>query len=93
MDYVKIAERNDKKLKCKRYYADMDKYAETKRRFQRGYRKRTGAGMYETRQWTMSEDELVLKQDIIDRELSKKIKRSVGAIQKRRWQLRKENAL
>jgi hypothetical protein len=71
----------------KQRYKDLKKYAEAKRRYQRGYRERTGAYIYRPRGWTCIEDELVLKKEMTDRELSFKIHRSVGAIQKRRFNL------
>lgn len=76
-------------MKCKKHYADMEKYAEYKRRMQRSYRQRTG--MYERRRWTIGEIEKVMAHNKTDRELSKEIKRSIGAIQKMRNKIRKEN--
>lgn len=75
-------------MKTKAFYKDMEKYAEYKRRYQRGYRKRTGT--YEPREWTDHEINLVLAQKMTDRELSKLIKRSIAAIQIKRSRLRKE---
>lgn len=42
------------------------------------------------REWTIDEMDAVLRHDITDRELARKIKRSIPAIQKKRWELNKE---
>ena len=57
------------------------------RNFQRkiNYRK---TAKYEPRPWTREEDVAVLAHDILDTELSKKIERSVQAIQIRRCRLK-----
>lgn len=69
-------------------YKDLDKYKKTKREQQKRYRIRTGAFKYKKRIYSREEDEMILAQDISDRELSEQIERSVGAIQKRRYVLR-----
>ena len=74
----------------KKDYKSMDKYAKTKRKYQKGWRMRSGAFKYGRRKWTESEDELVLKQEKTDRELSKDIRRSIAAIYTRRLKLLKE---
>lgn len=77
-------------MKAKKDYKDMEKYRECKRRQSERYRKRTGAGVYEKRGYTYKEDMMILEQSVPDRELSKKLQRSVQAIQIRRCRLRKE---
>lgn len=72
----------------KKTYKDLEKYANTKRGQQKRYRERTGAFMYRRRMWTEKEIDLLLAQDMTDRELSKIIHRSIGAIQTKRAKLR-----
>ena len=45
------------------------------------------AGKFPSRPYTEEEDQMILEHSIPDRELSDKISRSVGAIQKRRYRL------
>ena len=71
-------------------YADLEKFRKKRNRDKIKYYKKT-AGIYESREWTQCEEEKVLKHDIPDSELSKQIRRSVGAIQKRRSKLRKKD--
>lgn len=74
-------------MKCKKDYADIEKYAEYKRRYQRNYRERTGK--YPRREWTLEEIEKIMAQNKPDRELSKELKRSISAIQQMRSRMRK----
>lgn len=76
-------------MKCKNKYTDSEKYARYKRGYQKRYRKNTNAVVYPRRSYTLKEDELILLQEIPDRELAQKLKRSVCAIQIRRARLRK----
>lgn len=80
-------------MNCKKRYKDKDKYREYAKRIKRNYREKTGAYLYEKRLWTNYEDELIMEHAMTDRELSVKIQRSVGAIQLRRWRLKKEEQL
>lgn len=66
-------------------YGTREAYNERRKR----YRKATGTGLYKKRIYTQDEDELILLHSIPDRELSKKIKRSVTAIQSRRTLLKR----
>lgn len=75
-------------MKTKSTYADMEKFAEYKRRYQRGYRNRNGANMYGRRRWTSDEDRMVMEMSMPDSELGRLIQRSVGAIEHRRIRLR-----
>lgn len=61
---------------------------EAKRREHRRYYAET-AFLYKPRPWTEKEDRLVLAHEIPDRELSKKIGRSMKAISNRRWRLKR----
>ena len=61
---------------------------EAKRREHRRYYAGT-AFLYKPRPWTEKEDRLVLAHEIPDRELSKKIRRSMKAISNRRWRLKR----
>lgn len=65
------------------------KFQQINNRWKAKYRKKTGAFMYEARSWDEFEDKLVLSHAIPDRELSKKIRRSVTAIQIRRNRLKR----
>jgi len=69
-------------------YKDKDKA----RRARNRQRKRNydQTAIYEPREWTASEDSLVLEHSMSDRELSKLIKRGTRAIQVRRCRLKKE---
>lgn len=71
-------------------YKNKDKLRKTKRNQKERYRNRNGANTYEKRQWSHTEDYLVLAHSMPDTELSVMIKRSVGAIQTRRVRLRKK---
>lgn len=73
----------------KKSYKDLEKFAETKRNYQRRYSERTGSHLYKPRVWTQEENEMVLAQNMTDRELSKILERSLHAIQTHRWLLRK----
>lgn len=68
-------------------YIDMTLYKQTRNAQRKRYYKKTAR--YERKFWTDEEDALVLKHDIPDMELSKKICRSVQAIQGRRHKLKK----
>ena len=81
-------------MNCKKYYEnDPEKYVEMRNRQKRAWRLRTGSapsiqervnkGMY-----TCEEDKLVLAHSIPDRELAKKLGRSVQSIQIRRNRLK-----
>lgn len=77
-------------MKCKKLYRDMEKYAAYKRRMQARQRMRGGAFAYASRPWTKEENEAVMRQDRPDAVLSKEIKRSVGAIQKQRYRMKRD---
>lgn len=70
-------------------YKDINKYLATKKRQSDRYRQRGGAYLYEKRPYTQAEDEAILKHEMTDLELSKQLRRSRGAIQRHRWELRK----
>ena len=71
----------------KEQYRDMEKYKKTKRRQQRRYYKKTQ--IYDANNWTDMADELILKHEKTDTELSKIVGHSVNAIQIRRSRLKK----
>lgn len=70
-------------------YKDLSKYKNTRKQQKRRYRMRTGSCLYQPKAWTESEDELVVRHDIKDTELSVLLKRSVQSIQIRRCRLKK----
>ena len=73
----------------KEQYRDMEKYKKTKRQQKRRYYKKTQ--IYAANRWTDMADELILKHEKTDTELSKIIGHSVNAIQIRRSHLKKQN--
>ena len=75
-------------MKCKKDYADLEKYKRYKKEYQKRYRKKTNAGKYPKREWTFKEDMMVLEHSMTDRELAEKLQRSIGAIQSRRHNLK-----
>ena len=76
-------------MKCKSNYKDPDKYRNYRNRWKSRYRSKTGSYLYKPREWTKEELQMVQAHEITDRELSKKIKRSVQAIQQARHRLKK----
>ena len=76
-------------MKCKSQYKDLNKYRNYRNRCKTRYRARTGSNVYEPREWTKEELRMVQAHKITDRELSKKINRSVAAIQNARYKLKK----
>lgn len=76
-------------MKCKSDYKDLDKYRNYRNRSKARYRARTGSYSYKPREWTKEELQMVQAHEITDRELSKKINRSVAAIQGARYKLKK----
>lgn len=72
----------------KNSYADMNKFLKTRNLQRKRYYQKT-AFKYGRRRWTQQEDDLVLKREMTDMQLSDLIHRSVGAIQSRRTMLNK----
>ena len=70
----------------KKDYADMEKYAKTTRNQKKRYYAKTA--IYGSRPWTYEEDRMVIEHKITDTELSKIIRHSVCAIQKRRYRIK-----
>lgn len=66
----------------------MEKFKKYKRRYQKQYRKNSGAGLYPKRSYTFEEDMKILEQEISDRELANELHRSIAAIQHRRVRLK-----
>lgn len=73
----------------KKDYRDLKRHRETCRKQHKRYYAKT-AFLYETREWTSAEDDMVVAHSVPDTVLSERIQRSVGAIQKRRCMLKKE---
>jgi hypothetical protein len=69
-------------------YADMELHRQTCNRQNRRYYHKT-TFLYDRRKWDEDEDRMILEHSITDSELSAIIQRSVGAIQRRRWYLKK----
>jgi len=80
-------------MSCRRKdYKNLDKYRETRKKQKQRYRDRTGSSLYIPKKWEEWEDELVVKHEVSDNELSLMLERSVQAIQVRRWRLvKREN--
>lgn len=70
----------------------MSKFQATKRAQTKRWCERTGSGKYAVRRWTTYEDKLVLEHKMSDRELGKKIRRSVTSIYGRRVRLKHQRA-
>ena len=73
-------------------YKDRQRFREILRLQHQRYRQRTGAGQYPGLRFLPEEDDLILKHRMPDRELAKKLKRSVESIQLRRYRLKKKMA-
>ena len=71
----------------KNCYVDMEKYFITTHKQKKRYYAKTA--IYGSRPWTFEEDKMVIEHSITDTELSKIIRHSVNAIQKRRYRLKK----
>lgn len=74
----------------KKNYKDMDKFRRTRNAQKKRYYAKTA--IYAPRRWTYEEEMMVLEHSITDTELSSKIGRSVGSIQKRRSILKKKQS-
>ena len=74
-------------MKCKKNYKDMEKYKAYKRRNDRRYYAKTAT--YEKVEWTPEQEELVLKHEMTDTQLSNLTGHSVKAIQIKRCRLKK----
>lgn len=70
-------------MQCKANYKDMEKYYAAKRRQQRRHRQKYGAGK-PARKWTDEEINLLLTHEGYDRDLAKKLNRSLNAIYQKR---------
>lgn len=71
----------------KKYAANPDEFRRIRNKQRKeNYKKTQKNGI--SRIWTKEEDKAVLAHDIPDAELSRKIMRSVQAIQSRRWRLK-----
>lgn len=68
-------------------YVDKSKYDKTRYEQRKRYYKKTQK--YPPRRWTDEEDIIVMKHDLSDVELSVMLRRSVGAVQARRYVLKK----
>ena len=77
----------------RKQYKDQDKYRKTTRMQKERYRLRTGSYLYPRRLWEDWEDELILKRDNADIDLSVVLERSVQAIQVRRWRLKRTESV
>ena len=74
-------------MKCKKNYKDMEKYRAYKRR--NDYRYYSKTATYEKVDWTSEQEELVLRHEMTDTQLSNLIGHSVKAIQIKRCRLKK----
>lgn len=70
-------------VKCKDKYKNLDKYRAAKRRQQQRHREKYGAGK-PPRAWSDEEIRLLMDFDGLDRDLAKKLNRSLGAIYTKR---------
>lgn len=72
-------------------YKDEKKWREIREKHKTRYRMRTGAFKWFSR-FTDNEVRMIMEHSIPDRELSEKIKHSVSAIQKKRWEMNRKDA-
>lgn len=77
-------------MRCKKEYADPEKYRKYKRDCQRRYRKKTNSGKYPRRRWTFKEDMMLFEHSMTDRELAEVLQRSVESVQMRRHYLKQK---
>ena len=70
-------------------YRDLQKYRETRKKQRKRYYNKTSY-LYEGRRWTPEEDDMVMAHISSDTVLSERLHRSVQAIQRRRWMLKKK---
>lgn len=75
--------------KCIKHFKDKDKARRYRQRGNKHYYRREFNYFNEHQQWTIQEMELVEKHETTDRELSHKIGRSIAAIQKCRYDLKR----
>lgn len=75
-------------MKCKNGYRDPEKYRQYKNRTFRKYYGKTA--IYPSHRYTDDEDELILKHEMTDHELSNLIGHSVKSIQIRRHRLKEK---
>lgn len=73
-------------------YEKRPKLKVTRRIYNKKYYGRT-ANKYERRFWKEPEIEAVLERKYTDTELSEMLQRSVGAIQRKRWELRQKGEI
>ncbi|BAG09112.1 hypothetical protein [Finegoldia magna] len=76
-------------MKCKDKYKNLDKYRAAKRRQQQRHRDRYGAGK-PPKSWSDEEIRLLMGFDGLDRDLAKRLNRSLGAIYTKRARVRLE---
>ena len=74
----------------KNYYADIDKWRKTCHDQRLRYYRKTQDAENSNQPWTLEEIEMVLEHSMHDNDLSKKIGRSVQAIQSKRSKLKKK---
>ena len=75
----------------KKDYKDLDKYKDTKRKQQNRWRQRSGCYMYDKRNFTEEEDEIIMNFKGTYRELAEQLCRSIPSVQQRRFRLRRRN--
>lgn len=71
-------------------YTNNPKEKARRAEYNKKYYARTSTGREKLNRWTLAEMRMVQKHEISDTELAKKIHRSVAAIQKMRWELKRK---
>ena len=71
-------------------YADIEKWRNTVKNYNRRYYQKTADAPNSGKSWSQEEDGIIMKHTIPDREISVLIGRSMNAICKRRWFLKKK---
>lgn len=77
-------------MKCKEKYRDKEKFRRYRERSKKKYYEKRGTHKFKPSKYTQKEDELILKHEIPDTELSEKIQHSVKSIHTRRWILKQK---
>ena len=80
-------------MKCKKMYADKEKYRKYRNGYNSRYYARTQNAPNKRQRWTLHDMDMIIKREVSDTELSKLLGRSVRAIQMKRQKLKKEGAI
>lgn len=74
---------------AKNTYKDLDKWYKTKRRLKKEYYDKTKNAENNKKPYTQEEIDMIMEHSLTDRELSEKLGRSMRAIQRKRYEEKK----